>query len=349
MRTMKMIDSSRLNPTAQQRAIMISLFYPVPRGRCRETCLVEYMPLATARYENDILSQTAGVPSRMFEQLRLQICCEHSRIRQADLVHPVVLFSPGAGSPRLYYSAMAQTLASAGYFVVTMDHPYDASVVEFPGGSLVFGQDLTTLTPEQLTLEVLPLWVRTRARDAAFVLDQLATPSVMQQLIPGAEKGLDTSCVGMYGHSLGGAAAIASMANDGRIVGAANMDGGLFLVEGVVDSGAVLLFGTSEHNRMTDETWATAYPKFRQWKLEVDLQGAAHGIFADFGLLLNVTGLEDMLPPEVQAQFGSLPGVRAFEVITTYIEAFFDLVLRQKRSPLLKKPDPRYPEVILRP
>jgi hypothetical protein len=244
---------------------------------------------------------------------------------------------------------MAQSLASAGYFVVTMDHPYDASVVEFPDGSLVFGQDLTNLTAEQLTHEVLPLWVRTRAGDAAFVLDPLATPSVMQELIPGATRGLDTSRVGMYGHSLGGAAAIASMTNDSRILGAANMDGALFLVEDGVDSGAVLLFGTSEHNRTTDETWAAAYPKFRQWKLELDLKGAAHGIFGDFGLLLNVTGLEGRLPPEIQALYGTLPGVRAFEVITIYIQAFFDLVLRRKRSPFLRKPSPKYPEIVLRP
>jgi hypothetical protein len=32
---------------------------------------------------------------------------------------------------------MARSLASEGYAVVTIDHPYDASVVEFPNGKII--------------------------------------------------------------------------------------------------------------------------------------------------------------------------------------------------------------------
>lgn len=57
---------------------------------------------------------------------------------------PVILFSPGAGTPRFYYGALAQSLASSGYAVVTTDHRYDADVVEFPDGILGFNANIWT-------------------------------------------------------------------------------------------------------------------------------------------------------------------------------------------------------------
>jgi hypothetical protein len=37
------------------------------------------------------------------------------------------------------YNAMAMTLASHGYIVLTVDHSYDAAIIEFPDGTSVTG------------------------------------------------------------------------------------------------------------------------------------------------------------------------------------------------------------------
>lgn len=50
---------------------------------------------------------------------------------------PVVLYSPGAGEPRTWGTALVQDLVSRGYVVVTIDSTYEASEVEFPGGRVV--------------------------------------------------------------------------------------------------------------------------------------------------------------------------------------------------------------------
>lgn len=47
---------------------------------------------------------------------------------------PVVLYSPGVGDPRTLGTTLTDELASHGYVVVAIDHTYDASAVEFPGG-----------------------------------------------------------------------------------------------------------------------------------------------------------------------------------------------------------------------
>ena len=83
------------------------------------------------------------------------------------------MFSPGAGTSRLYYGALAQSLASSGY-AVTIDHPYDADVVEFLDGTLVFNANITS--------DILSLGktVSTRVSDASFALTQLGQPSVVK-------------------------------------------------------------------------------------------------------------------------------------------------------------------------
>jgi hypothetical protein len=71
--SMKLVDKDRLDPlapTPQPRELMISLFSPIPKTRSRKTCLAEYMPLETARYENSFFEQS-GIPLGTLEQLRL--------------------------------------------------------------------------------------------------------------------------------------------------------------------------------------------------------------------------------------------------------------------------------------
>lgn len=55
------------------------------------------------------------------------------------------------------YSTSAGDLASQGYVVITVDHPYDAAIVEFPDGSVVRGANFSTLAAIQKTLEVRPM------------------------------------------------------------------------------------------------------------------------------------------------------------------------------------------------
>lgn len=53
--------------------------------------------------------------------------------------YPVVIVSPGHTVSRLLYSAQARALASHGYIVITVDHPYDPWIVEFPDGTEIPG------------------------------------------------------------------------------------------------------------------------------------------------------------------------------------------------------------------
>ena len=66
--------------------------------------------------------------------------------------------------------------------------------------------------------------------DASFVLAQLGQPSVVKLLVPGTQCASDVSKAAMYGHSLGGATAVAAVEKGSRLSGGADIDGTLFLI-----------------------------------------------------------------------------------------------------------------------
>ena len=113
---------------------------------------------------------------------------------------PVVLFSPAQDTTRLFYSAIAQTIASSGYIVVTIDAPYDVDIVEYPDGSLALAN---ATVANAATTSTTDLAVKVGAKDASFVLDQLTNKTVIANLIPGFTRSLNVSKVAMFGHSLG--------------------------------------------------------------------------------------------------------------------------------------------------
>ncbi|WP_405167297.1 hypothetical protein OG203_20755 [Nocardia sp. NBC_01499] len=137
---------------------------------------------------------------------------------------PVVLFSPGYGAPRAFYTGLIADLASRGFVVLAVDHPYEVAVTELADGTIA--------TPRQHFLDNDPDESRymsgqldVRAADLRFVVDQLLRPDTMGPRLSGH---LDTDHVAAIGHSFGGATAAAALAGDPRLKAAANIDGTLY-------------------------------------------------------------------------------------------------------------------------
>lgn len=336
--THKLTDTSRLDsfaPTREYRSVMISVFYPSANASDCDVQLAQYMPSATAKYINAEYS-SYGVPNGTFASLELSLCQPAPSVAAQVSDWPLVLFSPGHGNSRLLYSVIAQSVASYGYMVVTIDHPYDADIVEYPDGMLVFAANISTNPQVELDVSV-------RAQDASFVLDALRTRNVAHALFPELEEGLRTNRVAMYGHSLGGATAASAMANDSRIIGGVNFDGELF--GPVIGSGLhdpFLFFGHDAN--ATESTWLQIWPHL-SWKLQLELLNSTHGTFTDLPFLAELL-YGDPLPLPFQQLLGSLPGHRGLEAMTAYLVAFFDMVLGCEPSSLLQRPSAAYPEVV---
>ena len=157
--------------------------------------------------------------------------------------------------------------------VVAIDHPGDAEIVEFPDGHLVFP---TSQMDIQKAFTV-------RVADARFVLDELAGLERS-----GVFKGrLDLGRIGMFGHSLGGAAAASTMLVDRRVRAGADLDGLLF---GQVRTWAVppLPAYEREPGFAADPNRAGFWKNLRGTHYAVDVKGAQHFAFSDIAFLVPV-------------------------------------------------------------
>ncbi|MCJ1280052.1 hypothetical protein MMC21_007877 [Puttea exsequens] len=355
MGIMELIDESRLQPfapTVQHRKIMVSSFYPVDSHQ--PTTPVNYMPPGTAAFEDSSEQSNTGLnsPNGTFERLTLQLAAKSPHTQGPPPDFPVVLFSPAEATTRLFYNLIAQTIASSGYIVITIDAPYDVDIVSFTDGSIA---SINATIAAHYTLADIDLAVSTRAQDASFVLDQLRNASVLAHLLPGStsQGGLHVHKAAMFGHSLGGAATAAAMLNDTRIAGGVAMDGALFgpVVQRGLDKPFMLMAHTN-NTRTNDHSdgdpynsWFNIWPNLRGWKLDVVLANSLHYTFSDFPIVLETLGIVPDAATASKLQVTNMKGSRALDIVTTYVTAFLDMVLKCKASPLLQGPAAAFPEV----
>lgn len=358
LQTKELVDNSRPDPwnSSHPRRLMVSRFDPVPPSKCA-SCTVPYMTPLVASAEDEILSffmSTANLtwPTGVLGRLELQVCCAcpgtKSDFRRGD--YPIVLLGAGLNTTRMFYSVLAQEIASRGYTVITLDHPYETDIVEFPDGTVIYGWNAVGHENEtEQYVHALDI----RTDDAIFVLNELGVPYVTETDDPAKAK------AGYVGHSFGGAAAAAAMLNDTRIVGGVNLDGMMFgpvLNAGIGRPGipqSFLLWGSEGHNSSVEESWARFLETVRrwdpeQWVRELSLKGSTHGTFWDAGVIADVAGWRDDegLVDLVDLFCGLTPlGSRTMEILGPYLDAFLGMTLKGESEGLLAGPSEEFPEV----
>jgi predicted dienelactone hydrolase len=135
---------------------------------------------------------------------------------------PVLVFSPGLWVARQSYTALLTELASRGYVVVAISHPYDS-----PASLFADGREADAGFPPVSGTVPMVDQIDIRSSDSRFVLDQLTRLSELEPESPLVDR-LDLGHVGIFGHSLGGATAVQVVAADDRFLGGLNIDGRLF-------------------------------------------------------------------------------------------------------------------------
>mgnify|MGYP001338026105 CR=1 FL=1 len=130
---------------------------------------------------------------------------------------PLVVFSPGIGTSRLFYTAQVLAIAARGFLVVAIDHSYDVDGVVCEG-ELVRRKDAQASETEGLTKagEGLHAGPRLRvwAEDVRFVLDAVLALDKKDPLLRGR---IDKERLGYVGHCFGARAVVLAAAGDARI------------------------------------------------------------------------------------------------------------------------------------
>lgn len=289
------------------------------------------MPPAIATFEDDIISAyvgSVGWPHGLLSTLQLELCCEtHPHAHRKKF--PTILFGTGLNTTRLGYSATGQQLASLGYEVIIMDHPYETDVVQFPDGQIIFGG---RIIPDFNNTASIEYGLTVRTADVSFVMDTFKI------------------CKTVYiGHSYGGASAAAALMSESRIVAGSNLDGALW--GPVLKNGVSRPFFTvgAEGHREADKSWDVFYKAMDEkhpgvWVKEIAVRDALHGSFWDFSIIGDITGLRDK-NKDLEKFFGKATGKRVMEILKAYLGDFIEFTLRGKGEGLLKGPSDKFPDV----
>ena len=140
---------------------------------------------------------------------------------------PLLIFSPSLGGNLSYYTYYAEYFAKKGYVVMGINHLYESEVVVADDKIYIanhsFQDSLQSLKiPEEISAEQYRESMGTRqkilAQDIQFSLNQLLADVSFGRRI-------DTTRIGIFGHSIGGAAAVFCAILDKRIKAVINMDG----------------------------------------------------------------------------------------------------------------------------
>lgn len=227
---------------------------------------------------------------------------------------PVVILSPGNGTNIEFYSILASEIASHGYIVIGINHPYDVAAVALSDGEVApYDKDQWRLDPrahQAYTAER----IKVRTADILFALERL---DEMNSSGPLAGT-MDLGAIAVAGHSLGGITASEACKAEARFKACLNLDGlqagGPFsMEETALPPNQPFMFLTKEaqlHPRLLERFEATTES---YW---VVVQAASHQSFTDG------PGLQSLLLP------GSSPADRVMELVQQYSVAFLDHVLK---------------------
>lgn len=140
---------------------------------------------------------------------------------------PLLIFSPSLGGNLSYYTYYAEYFAKKGYIVMGINHLYESEAVVANDKVFLanhsFQDSLKSLKiPDDISAEqfreLMGIRQKVLAQDIQFSLNQLlADESIISAL--------DTSKIGIFGHSVGGAGAVYCSILDKRIKVVINLDG----------------------------------------------------------------------------------------------------------------------------
>ncbi|OTA05148.1 hypothetical protein A9Z42_0057820 [Trichoderma parareesei] len=206
-------DTSRPDPfdptgKSKSRRLLVSLYLPVDASRrlCPAVKVPYMTPPVAASYGHQ--ATQVGLPDTLYYPFEMEFCdlekfspCGQASNKKNE--YPLVIFDPGFGESRLIYGAMARSLASHGYVVVTVDHPFDAPAV--------------------------------RTDDIIFIINQLTNSTITNPLLADFPGTINTSHLAIWGHSFGGCTAASVLHADNRVLGGLDLD--CMLINPVLSTG----------------------------------------------------------------------------------------------------------------
>jgi predicted dienelactone hydrolase len=358
--SLSLTDSSRAEKYLHHsafRRVQLDIWYPAnPDINAKN---VSYLEGFSSKLIYDIF-KSKGIRMGLLDSIKKTPT--HASLRPAvasgQSKFPLIIFSPGFyfGMAPLY-SAFMENLASQGYIVCSISHPYEQPYIKFTNGDEAYlkkkKSQLTYLqlwwayklqfrkpdSPEQIERitrnylrklkrfdRMVDLW----KKDIEFVLNYFEQ-SQKKKIGEIAVHKMDLSRIGIFGQSFGGALAGQLCVDDKRVLAGLNLDGFQFgdLIDKPLQKPFMLI--QSGYNALWNYGNSAIYAHPKADFYLVDIPKARHLIFSDAALLTDV--------PQVNKldMIGHVQGPLVLNQLNQLILAFFNFYLKDKEAPLLQK------------
>jgi predicted dienelactone hydrolase len=346
------------------REVSVQVWYPAELTGDEE--LIPYMRKEAGR----TFAEFHDFPSPLFDHFALVRTHAYlnASVAQTETPFPAITYSTsGLMSSHM---ALFEELASHGYVVLCIGHPYwnpfvygaDGEVLPFDGQNEYYkawwAEENAAVKEalRQITVartaeaqeraqrwhnELKPVAIsdlRKWGEDIGFVLDELEELNVGNGFLVGA---LDLERVGIMGFSQGGAATGQFCVTDARCKAGINLSGFMYgdIVE--IDLPQPFLFMSQEETWCIDcSVYDLFYERAESAAYEMKVRGSRHASFGDpclWGGLFDIIG-----------EGATIDGERMTKIQNVYALAFFDKHLKGLAAPLLDGPSLDYPEVVFR-
>ena len=343
------VDGNRLDSLSDQpnqtRELLVWVWHPAQVDTSEAPA--PYLPAAWIRVRDRDLG-IGVLLDRNFASIQTHSFAD-APLASAPSSYPVLIMEPGMGPIPTDYTVMAENLASQGYVVVGINPTYTPFIIVFPDGRIALRSSKGAIpdqadpaTADRDANAIGNVW----ADDVIFVMNQLT--SLNGDKASPFYTRLDLEHIGVFGHSFGGATAIAVCQRYARCKAGADLDGTPWGDEKSEAVPQPFMFIAEDYTRGCDsscEAMKQAYAHVKDgvayW---LSVKGTRHFDFSDLPLrqspvvrpLFTMAGL-----------IGSIDPVRVQEVTNAYLVAFFGKYLKNSDSPLLSGPSPDFPEVQL--
>lgn len=350
-------DESRIEPLSQNhepRELMVDVWYPAEPTSGAPVAYLDTTAYQRALGEEAFRNQFGDASETIKEGVRTHAVAGAPYSLSAG-PSPVLIFSPGGGMVREVYAAQLEDLASHGYIVAAISHPYDAIVTIFPDGRLIAYSSQRWPKPPSLEGEANLNQLEWHAKDIRFVLDELSRVDATGPTALPFARHLDLDRVAAFGHSFGGIAAAHACQLDRRLKACLNEDGVVakkpFYLDARgwgLDQSFMLILRDPPTKRLSDAEVAEmkmSRQRLEQIMVRIDayqetaLRSAGKGSYRvrlrnnitthmDFSDL-PILGARDRVDAERRAAI--------LAVVRSYTLAFFDKYLRGMKAELLNE------------
>ena len=273
---------------------------------------------------------------------------------------PVLLFSHGYTAHPSAYTALMEDLASHGYVVLSVVHPYEAMAAALADGHVVTvldaqnqmrkgvrdvlgewakeddtmasvtkaGDEAERLRLMRGYLDALPVTTAALMRwvdDTALVINRL--PSLPAGPAARLAARVDMAHLGAFGHSMGGVTAAQFCVQDRRCQAGLNLDGipqyGP-MIDTPMNRPFLMVYSAREGRRGASDV---IYARSAKPYVRVDVDDTLHNDFSEMGLWGG--------PLSGRPIFGKMPSLHAIALTRQIVREYFDQELLGRRSPLL--------------